>query len=105
MKLAVARQQSVAKQPPGALQRSALDESLLIRHEHVFDVAGIVEQEDRKVCNPDAHHVAIRVAGAQQKRKGIPSNLPQIAEQKRSLRPGRDRAGFRSTGDHPDDNS
>jgi hypothetical protein len=103
MKLAVARQQSVTKEPPRPFERSALDESLLIRHEHAFDLAGIVEQEDRKVCDPEAHHVAISVAGAQQKRERIPSNLPQIAEQKGPLRSGRDRAGFGSIRGHPDD--
>ena len=80
MKLAVARQQSVTEEASGPFQRSALDESLLMRHQHAFDVAWIVEQEDRKVGNPEAHHVAIRVAGAQQERKRILTNLPQIAK-------------------------
>ena len=56
---AVARQQPVAEQPPRAAQRSPFDEPMMVRHQHLLDVVGMIQQKHVERAEPEVRDVAV----------------------------------------------
>ena len=46
MKFTLARQKSLAEQTLRSLKRTALNEIIVVRDENIFDVIGVIEEED-----------------------------------------------------------
>ena len=59
MVVALAREQALAHQELRPAQRAALDEVLVLRHQHLLDQIRVVEHEDRLGADAEAHHVAV----------------------------------------------
>ena len=83
---AVARQQPVAEEPPRAAQRSPFDEPMMVRHQHLLDVVGMIQQKHVERAEPDVRDLAILGAHSQQKRQRIAPYLGKAAKQEPSTR-------------------
>ena len=88
VKRAIARQQPVAEQPPRSTERAPLDEPVLMRHENLLDIVGMVEKKNAVRAEPDERDRAAFGARPGQKAERIAANLLKIAEKQTAARPG-----------------
>src|SRR5205085_8028019 len=87
--VALARQESVAEQALGALQRAPLHEARVVRDEHVFNVVGVVEEIDGLRRGTEARHVAVLARHPREQRERITAELYDVAERPEALWPRR----------------
>ena len=87
MQRAVARQQPVAEEAPRAAQRSPFDEPMMVRHQHVLDVVGMIQKKDMERAKPDVDDVAVLGADPRQKRQRIAPDVGKASEKQPARRP------------------
>ena len=59
MKVALAGQESLAKQSFGALERAAFHEALVVSDQHILDVIRVIEKENVLRAEPEINYVAV----------------------------------------------
>jgi hypothetical protein len=95
MKLALARQKTLAEKTLRAFERAPLVKAFVVRDENVADVVRVVEQEDALRPRPEAHHVAVLAREPREKRERVAPEIEDVLAGPERSRAGRFRPRLR----------
>src|SRR4051812_32623252 len=88
MKVALARQETFAEKPLGALERAPFHKALIISDQNVLDVVRVIEEVNILRAESEIDYVAMRARSLLQVGERVTAKRPEIAADQLTFRAG-----------------